>query len=138
MATTPTKPTYPRPDFKRPALSWLSLNGPWNFSFDDKNIGLKEKWFSQSSLPNARSITVPFAFQTAASGIHDPGAHEFIWYSRSLPTLLSASALAKGDRVLVRFGAVDYECAAWVGGVPVGRHRGGHMPFDVDVTDALP
>ena len=34
---------YPRPDFKRD--SFVSLNGTWEFCFDDYNVGHKEKWF---------------------------------------------------------------------------------------------
>ena len=29
---------YPRPDFQRPALNWTSLDGPWDFIFDDDGI----------------------------------------------------------------------------------------------------
>lgn len=36
---------YPRPDFERTKLNWKSLNGPWKFAFDDKDIGLQESWF---------------------------------------------------------------------------------------------
>ena len=35
---------YPRPDFK--GESFLSLDGQWDFDFDDENKGLKEHWFS--------------------------------------------------------------------------------------------
>lgn len=35
---------YPRPQFYR--KEWINLNGQWQFDFDDKNIGVKEKWFS--------------------------------------------------------------------------------------------
>lgn len=37
----------PRPDFVR--KKWLNLNGTWNFEFDDKNLGEKEKWFISHS-----------------------------------------------------------------------------------------
>ena len=32
---------YPRPQFERE--NWLSLNGEWQFAFDDQNLGLKRK-----------------------------------------------------------------------------------------------
>lgn len=35
---------YPRPDFERTKLNWKSLNGPWKFAFDDKDIGLQDNW----------------------------------------------------------------------------------------------
>jgi hypothetical protein len=43
----------------------------------------------------------------------------------------------KGQRVLLHFGAVDWEATVWVNGVEVGSHRGGYDAFSFDVTDAL-
>ena len=90
-----------------------------------------------------RAINVPFVFQTPASGVHDNEAHEVLWYERrgfADPRRGGAAAeqtKARGDRVLLRFGAVDYEATLWASGRLVGSHRGGHVPFDLDLTDAL-
>ncbi|KAG8163082.1 hypothetical protein KVR01_007560 [Diaporthe batatas] len=133
-----TSPAYPRPDFQRPNLNWTSLNGPWDFYFDDEDAGLGEGWHLSSPPASLKqTIQVPFVFQAPASGIGDRGAHEVLWYSRRIRDIRTAEARARGDRLLLRFGAVDYECRAWVGGVPVGGHRGGHVPFDLDISDAL-
>src|SRR6266567_1192418 len=43
----------------------------------------------------------------------------------------------KGDRVLLHFGAVDYECALWVNGGYVGGHSGGFDAFTFDITSFL-
>jgi beta-galactosidase/beta-glucuronidase len=131
--------TYPRPDFQRTSLNWTSLDGPWSFTFDDTDTGRTEKW-QKTSLSNSnskREIQVPYAFQTPASGINLLEAHEVMWYERSITDIRSADERTKGNRLLVRFGAVDYECEAWVDGSFVGGHRGGHVPFDVDVTDVF-
>ena len=40
-------------------------------------------------------------------------------------------------RVLLHFGAVDYACTAFVNGRQVGTHKGGYLPFDFDITDAI-
>lgn len=174
--------TYPRPDFERPNLKWQSLNGTWDFLFDDSDVGLSEKWqhkglpsqvtvqasnatedlaseaqtITQKIAANAesliknntfaksntttnkkRSIKVPFVFQSPASGINERGVHEVLWYERTITDIRTADAKQKGDRVLLRFGAVDYDATVWVDGQYVGGHRGGHVPFDVDITDAL-
>lgn len=42
-----------------------------------------------------------------------------------------------GDRVLLNFGAVDYEATIFVNGHNVSLHRGGYTAFAVDVTDSL-
>lgn len=36
---------YPRPQFQR--KDWVSLNGVWNFAFDDAGLGEGERWFEQ-------------------------------------------------------------------------------------------
>lgn len=137
-STTPPAAYYPRPDFQRPGLTWASLNGPWDFWFDDHDEGLTEGWHLSAPPPSLRrTIQVPYAFQTPASGINERAAHEVLWYRRRLHDPRTAEARARRDRVLVRFGAVDYEATVWVDGALVGGHTGGHVPFDVDVTDAL-
>ena len=126
---------YPRPDFQRTSLNWHSLDGEWDFSFDDSDTGLSSKW--HHGLPEKRTIKVPFAFQTSASGVGLREDHELIWYQRTITDIRTADERARGNRLLVRFGAVDYECTVYLDGQLVGGHRGGHVPFDVDLTDAL-
>lgn len=129
--------SYPRPDFTRKSLTWSSLNGPWNFTFDDTDSGLDQKWQSKSLPEPSRSINVPYAFQTPASGIHLREAHEVLWYERTIRDIRTDEAKVRGDRLLLRFGAVDYEATVWVNGEFVGGHRGGHVSFDLDVSDAF-
>ncbi|KAI1372713.1 glycoside hydrolase family 2 protein [Hypoxylon crocopeplum] len=102
---------------------------------------LKEKGF-QAPKTQAREhvkkpINVPFVFQTPASGVFDSGAHEVLWYERKVVDPRGKAEIDAGDRVIIRFGAVDYDVTIWAGGYPVGQHQGGHVPFDVDLTDAL-
>jgi beta-galactosidase/beta-glucuronidase len=148
---------YPRPDFVRQSLDWISLNGDWDFLFDDYDIGLAECW-SRNGLPsevkvkgvNASAssidvsktvqkckIKVPFVFQTPASGVNERTPHEVLWYERPISDFRQPEDRIKGDRLFVRLGAVDYEATVWVNGVFVGSHRGGHVPFDLDITDTL-
>ncbi|KAJ5826368.1 hypothetical protein N7474_003506 [Penicillium riverlandense] len=128
---------YPRPDFARPSLNWTSLDGEWDFIFDDSDAGLSESW-EQMGIPSTkRSIQVPYAFQYPASGIGVHEAHEVLWYERTIDDIRTAEEIAKGNRLLLRFGAVDYDCTIWVDGRLVGGHQGGHVPFDVDVSDAF-
>jgi hypothetical protein len=84
-----------------------------------------------------RDIQVPYVFQCPASGIKEKGVHEVIWYEREITDARTEQNKQAGHRVLVRFGAVDYEAKVWVGGQFVGGHRGGHVPFDIDITDAF-
>ncbi|KAL4817885.1 glycoside hydrolase superfamily [Aspergillus spinulosporus] len=133
---------YPRPDFARENIPWTSLNGPWSFLFDDSNSGLSQEW-QTTGLPKEADghqrtqITVPYAFQTLASGINLQEAHEVIWYERTVPDIRPSSQAAADARVLLRFGAIDYESTVWIDGIQYASHRGGYVPFDVDITDAF-
>lgn len=141
MTTTSTAEAdgYPRPDFERAALCWKNLSGPWDFVFDDNDSGLEEGWqFSGiSSRADRRTIQVPFVFQCSASGINQTGVHEVLWYERHIEDLRSAEDKESGHRLLLRCGAVDYQATVWLNGHYVGEHRGGHVPFDLDITDAV-
>ena len=108
---------YPRPQFVR--SSWMTLNGPWQFSYDEPVYD--------------RTILVPFACETTLSGIADTGFHPVVWYKRAF----SLQEDMRGKQILLHFGAVDYICRVYVNGVYVGEHEGGHVGFSFDVTHAL-
>jgi beta-galactosidase/beta-glucuronidase len=118
---------YPRPQFQRDA--WINLNGPWEFEFDDVNAGLDQGW-AAGGHRFGRTITVPFCFESTASGIGDRTFHPWVWYRRSV----TIPADWKGKRVLLNFGAVDYRAHVWVNGQLAGTHEGGNTPFTFDVT----
>jgi beta-galactosidase/beta-glucuronidase len=121
---------YPQPQFER--QQWLTLNGRWEFEYDDANAGLAQNWAAgQRKL--GRSILVPFAPETKLSGIGDTGFHPWVWYRRSI----TIPPDWKGRRVLLHFGAVDYRAMIWINGALAGTHEGGHVPFRLDITDLL-
>jgi beta-galactosidase/beta-glucuronidase len=124
------RPEHPRPDFMR--AEWQTLNGRWDFEFDDSDRGLSERWYSGARRFSG-SIQVPYCFQSKLSGIADTAFHDVIWYRRSI----EIPATWRSRRVLLNFGAIDYEATVWVNGAQAGFHRGGHVPFAVDITDHL-
>src|SRR5262245_26879280 len=79
-AATP-RAEYPRPDFQRD--NWLNLNGTWAFAFDPDQLGLEQKWFDPHSTAFQKSILVPFAWQSALSGIAEPSQNTVAWYRRT-------------------------------------------------------
>ncbi len=129
------RPENPRPEYPRPQLvrrQWKSLNGLWEFAFDDDNVGVGSGWASGIALPE--KILVPFTFESALSGI-GKGAevHERVWYRRMFEI---PKAWGK-KQVILNFGAVDWRCTVWVNGQNVCEHTGGYSPFSADITTAL-
>ncbi len=114
---------YPRPQMVR--KDWANLNGLWDYAIADKGDAKPEKWDGK--------ILVPFCIESALSGVgKHPTEMQELWYRRDI----DASAW-KGKRVLLHFGAVDWETTAYVNGKEVGTHKGGFDPFHFDITEAL-
>ncbi|MGD0897877.1 MAG: glycoside hydrolase family 2 TIM barrel-domain containing protein [Thermoguttaceae bacterium] len=117
-------PEYPRPQMVR--AEWHSLNGLWDCAVTPRDIPPPEKFDKQ--------ILVPFPIESALSGLKQAlTADEHLWYRRCF----TAPALGDGRRLLLHFGAVDWEAVVWLNGKELGTHRGGYDPFTLDVTDAV-
>jgi beta-galactosidase/beta-glucuronidase len=130
QSTQVPRPEHPRPDLVR--ADWQTLNGRWEFEFDDADHGLAERWYRESK-PFSKTIQVPYPFQSKLSGVADTSFHDVVWYRRTVQ-------IPEGwrtRRVMLHFGAVDYEATVWVNGDQAGSHRGGHAPFSLDVADRL-
>lgn len=112
MSTVVPKAEYPRPDRDR-SERWLTLNGQWQLESD----------------AGIHPITVPFAWETAASGVGRTWL-EAATYRRTveLPQW--------GDsRTFLCFGAVHHRATVSIDGGLVGTHEGGYTSFEFDITD---
>ncbi len=115
---------YPRPQFVRER--WANLNGLWDYAIT-----------SRTALPPSKfdgEILVPFAVESSLSGVGKTlQPDQRLWERRQF----QVPAGWKGDRVLLHFGAVDYECALWINGALVGAHSGGFDAFSFEITPFL-
>ncbi|MCL2711632.1 MAG: hypothetical protein FWE95_12205, partial [Planctomycetaceae bacterium] len=120
-------PEYPRPQMER--ATWLNLNGLWHYAITEHNAIL-------FSLDDSSKILVPFPVESALSGVGKRvGQDKNLHYRRTfnVPT----GPEWDGKRILLHFGAVDWDTTVFVNGKEVGRHIGGYSPFYFDITDAL-
>lgn len=128
---------YPNPMFVRDR--WLSLNGRWEFEFDDANKGLKDSWVHRQL---AMRIDVPFVYQSKMANLSDrkgknisydgkePPYHPIVWYKRTF----ELDAIVEDEEVLLHFNAVDYKAHIWINGQLVTIHEGGYTPFQVAIS----
>ena len=75
----PQRKEYPRPQFARD--DWMSLNGTWEFCFDDEDDG-QRRGLASGKKALSMSINVPFTYEYPASGIGDRTPHGVVWYRR--------------------------------------------------------
>ena len=115
---------YPRPQLLRE--NWINLNGIWNYRIQGKGEE------SPSSFDG--EILVPFAIESSLSGVQKTvGPDSELWYKRSF----EFKHKKKDGRVLLHFGAVDWEAEVWINNQQVGIHQGGFDAFSFDITDFL-
>ncbi len=157
-------PEYPRPQMVR--KEWQNLNGLWDYAITAKDAPAPTQWDEivrgmvngnpirekQSRPKWDGKILVPFPIESALSGVMKR-VYETnrIWYRRTFEVPKKWSE----KRVLLHFGAVDWEATVWVNGQQLGNwlngkqvgigmngqqlgsHRGCYDAFTFDITDAL-
>ena len=118
---------HPNPQWER--KNWRNLNGVWEFEFDfgysaiERTLWKKEKF--------DKEIIVPFCPESKLSGIGYTDFIDGVAYRRYFD--LNASELA--GRIILHFGAVDYETSVYINENLVGTHKGGYTSFDFDITE---
>lgn len=124
------RPEHPKPQFQRD--SWHNLNGTWQFEIDQGDTG-EERGLAKTNAVYTKSITVPFCPESSLSGVASKDFMMAVWYRRTI--LVTNEQLA--GRIVLHFGAVDYECTVFVNGKQAGEHKGGYVSFSFDITPFL-
>ncbi|HLL95471.1 MAG TPA: glycoside hydrolase family 2 TIM barrel-domain containing protein [Spirosoma sp.] len=115
---------YPRPQLARP--NWQNLNGLWEYVITPKQAPQPTAFAGQ--------ILVPFCVESTLSKVTKSlSPEQRLWYRRNI----SIPREWVGQRILLHFGAVDYECSLWINGGLVGSHTGGSDAFSFDITEYL-
>jgi hypothetical protein len=130
QATDPILDEYPRPQLKRD--NWTNLNGIWDFT---RKTTAAFGTYSPTDLYR-QQILVPYPVESALSGIKD-GEYNLQTKTYSYKRIVSLAKPADDKRVILNFGAVDWESYVFVNGTEVAHHKGGFDPFSIDITDAL-
>jgi len=127
--TDQVNPVAPHQEYPRPQLvrgNWQNLNGLWNYAIAAKG--------EEPAAIADGEIAVPFAVESLLSGVQKTvGPDAELWYEHSFALNLSTGK----NRILLHFGAVDWEAEVWVNDQNAGIHRGGFDSFSFDITPYL-
>jgi len=116
-------PEYPRPQMVR--HDWQNLNGLWQFAV------AKEDEEPPIGKDLDKQILVPFPVESALSGIMKHS--DRVWYRRTF----KVNKEWADQRLLLHFGAVNWDATVFLNGKKLGSHQGGYDGFTFDLTDAL-
>ena len=123
---------YPRPQLVRE--HWLNLNGLWEYAIQPKESGRPTAWETER-------ILVPFPVESALSGVMRlVGPEKKLWYRRTFSIPMHEGKIDPAwanKKILLHFGAVDWETTVWVNGKNVGTHQGGFDPFSLDLSAVM-
>ncbi|EGD76874.1 hypothetical protein PTSG_12695 [Salpingoeca rosetta] len=124
-STSVPLPEYPRPQMVRDT-NWTNLNGWWEFQPADPK---QQPPFGKKL---NSTVNVPFPVEACLSGVWQ--THMHLWYRR---VFARPSPASSSDRVLLHFGAVDWQTQVFVNKQLVGTHTGGYDGFTFDITSYL-
>jgi hypothetical protein len=102
-----------------------TLKGNWKLAIDPQNKGRDEGWYN-GIRSESKEAVVPGVIQQVF-----PGYHGVAWYWLNFQVKCYRSP---DDRLLVRFGSVDYLADVWINGKHAGSFEGGETPFELDIT----
>ncbi|RZS89957.1 glycosyl hydrolase family 2 [Motilibacter rhizosphaerae] len=126
VSPTNALPDYPRPQLAR--VKWENLNGTWQF--EEATEGQAAPLGQQLD----GSILVPYPVESKLSGVQK---HVDRMFYRRTFTVPADWKIGSGQRLVLNFGAVDYQATVWVNGTQVTSHTGGYDKFSADITDAV-
>lgn len=107
----------------------IDISGIWEISFDSRDVGKAKEW--QKGLENSQPIAVPASWNDQVTDKRDylgPAWYQ-TWFH------MPKNWIEK--KVFLRFGSVNYFAEIWVNGNFLGSHKGGHLPFEFEISESV-
>ena len=127
----------------------ILLNGKWKYIIDVQEEGyygyrmeLRGRGFFMNEKPKNPDDHVEYSFDTAPE-IEIPSDWNTqinklffyegtIWFKKSFNYTINPN-----KKIILYFGAVNYESIVYINGILIGKHIGGFTPFNFDITKRL-
>lgn len=109
----------------------MDLSGVWKFKLDNGK-GFEQKWYEEE-LEDSLTMPVPASYNDLKEGIDFRDHYGWVFYQRKL----AVPSFIKDQRIMLRFDAVTHYGKVYLNGELLCEHKGGFLPFEVEVTDHL-
>lgn len=119
----------------------VSLDGTWGIFADPMRVGRRKRyWLERRQERAGRPVEMEHACWTLVrvpgdwnTQVRELARYDgWCWYARRF-----AFRPRAGERLFLRFGAVNYLAEVWLNGLRLGAHEGGFTPFEFEVTGQL-
>lgn len=107
------------------------LSGVWDFKLDNGK-GFEEKW-QERPLENPVKMPVPASYNDIIDGFDYRDHYGYVFYQRNI----SVPAFVLNERVMLRCAAVTHYAKIYLNGELICEHKGGFLPFEVEITDKI-
>lgn len=114
-----------------PSRFLSDLSGVWDFKLDNGN-GFGEKWY-EAPLADALTMPVPASYNDLKEGIDFRDHYGWVFYQRKI----SVPSLILSQRLMLRCAAVTHHAKIFLNGEEICDHKGGFLPFEVEITDKI-
>lgn len=115
---------YPRQTRTR---AQFTLDGIWDLARETDGVD-HARGFSPE-----KPVAVPGSFNDLYVEEEFRAWQGGMWYARRF----AMPAVLRGQRLVLRFGSVNYRADVYLNGRPLGGHETGYTPFEFDITDAV-
>ena len=108
----------------------IDLSGIWKFKLDTGNA-FEEKW-QERPLEGGILMPVPASYNDLQESIDFKEHFGWVFYQRNVAL---PKQQIEGQRIVLRFGAVTHYAKVYWNGKLVGEHKGGFLPFEIEITE---
>ena len=121
------------PTVDSPWTSQIQVPYPWESlaAWGEEEQADNANYLSKNAYLNPEEVTC--GGLDREGNYRDEPRHTIGWYRKTV----SIPENWGDRRVILKFGAVDWETTVWINGNQIGTYENGYLPFEFDITDAL-